>query len=481
MRLCQVMALPQAAFDAQIAGVLDVDQALRMAALEILCGVGDTYVSSAAGQLPHNLRLVTFPDGAPAQLLPWDMDFAFSAATGSSIFITAASNLGKFMNNPATRRLYLAHVNDLCQTAFTADYITPWLAHYGSVVGQDFSAAASYIANRRAYALTQLPALAPFAITSNAGNGFSVHTNGVVLAGTGWLDVFGLEVNGIPCAVSWSSLTNWSLALPLGSGENVLAVHALDRRGNLLTNRTDTITVTNTVPAALLPVVINEWMADNSGPGGFADPADGLFQDWFELLNPNPSAVDLGGFYLTDTLANPTKFAIPSNTVIAAQGFLLVWADEDGAQNSPTSGHLHANFKLSSGGETLGLVAPDGFSVQHAVTFGPQLQNVSQGLFPDGARGTLVPMTNWTPLASNSLAAPPRPNIASPLCQSDGTFSFSFATSPGRLYQVQFAEDLRAPAWRPLTLLRAPSSLLPVTDDNAAGVTQRFYRVLLLE
>lgn len=481
MRLCQVMALPQAAFDAQIAGVLDVDQALRMAALEILCGVNDTYISSAAGQLPHNLRLVTFADGAPAQLLAWDMDFAFSAAIGSSILITSASNLGKLMNSPSTRRLYLAHVNDLCQKAFTTDYITPWLTHYGSVAGQDFSIASSYISNRRAFALTQLPAHAPFAITSNAGNGFSVHTNGVVLVGTGWLDVFGLKVNGIPCAVSWSSLTNWSLALPLSAGENVLAVQAVDRCGNLLTNRTDTIAVTNTVPAELLPVVINEWMADNAGPGGFADPADGLFQDWFELLNPNRSAVDLGGFYLTDTLANPTKFAIPSNTVIAAQGFLLVWADEDGAQNSPTSAHLHANFKLSSGGEALGLVAPDGLSVQHAVTFGPQLQNVSQGLFPDGARSALFPMTNWTPMTSNSLAAPPHPNIASPLCQSDGTFTFSFATSPGRLYQVQFAEDVRAPAWQPLALLRAPSARIPVRDDSTAGVTQRFYRVLLLE
>jgi hypothetical protein len=481
MSLCQVMALPQAEFDAQIAGVLDVDQALRMAALEILCGVNDTYVSSAAGQLPHNLRLITFPDGAPAQLLAWDMDFAFSAATGSSIFITSASNLGKLMNSPATRRLYLAHVNDLSQTAFNADYIAPWLAHYGSVAGQDFSAAASYIANRRAFALTQLPAQVPFAITSNAGNGFSAHTNFVVLAGTCWLDAYGLEVNGIPHTANWSSLTNWSLTLPLGAGENVLVVQAVDRCGIRLTNRIDTITVTNTLQAALLSVVINEWMADNVGPGGFADPADGLFQDWFELLNPNPCAVNLGGFYLTDNLANPTKFRIPSNTVIAAHGFLLVWADENDAQNSPTGGHLHATFKLSNGGEALGLFAPDGLSAQHAVTFGPQVQNVSQGLFPDGARGTLFPMTNWTPMTPNSLAAPPHPNIASLLRQSDGSFSFSFATSPGRLYQVQFAEDLRTPAWQPLIVLRAPAALLPVTDDDTAGVSQRFYRVLLLE
>ena len=480
MRLCRVMALPQAEFDAQIAGVLDVDEALRMAAMEILCGINDTYVSSAAGQFPHNLRLITFPDGDPAQLLAWDMDFAFSQDPGGSVFITSGCNLGKLMNNPATRRRYLYHVNDICQTAFSTGYMNSWLAHYGSVVGQDFSAASGYIANRRASALSQLPAQVPFAITSNAGNGFSSNTNVVTLAGTGWLDVYGIEVNDIPYAVNWSSLTDWSLTVPLGAGANALSIQAVDRLGNRLTNRTDTITVTNSVPSALLPVVINEWLADNSGPGGFADPADGLFQDWFELLNPNPNAVNLGGFYLTDNLANPTKFLIPSNTVITAHGFLLVWADENVAQNSPTNAHLHANFKLSSEGESLGLFAPDGISPQHTVTFGPQSQNVSQGLFPNGAVGQSFMMTNWTPLFPNSLAPPSHPNILSLLRQPDGTFSFSFVTSPGRIYQVQFTEDLRTPVWLPLAVLRAPSAILPVTDDTA-GAPQRFYRILLLE
>ena len=69
MRLCQVMGLPQAEFDAKIGSVLNVDEVLRMAAMEILCGIADTYISSTAGQLPHNLRLITFPDGSPAQFL----------------------------------------------------------------------------------------------------------------------------------------------------------------------------------------------------------------------------------------------------------------------------------------------------------------------------------------------------------------------------------------------------------------------------
>ena len=98
-------------------------------------------------------------------------------------------------------------------------------------------------------------------------------------------------------------------------------------------------------------------MADNKGPGGFPDPADSLFQDWFELYNPNPGPVNLGGFYLTDDLAAPTKFLIPTNTLIAAHSFLLVWADEEAEQNSLVNGDLHVNFKLHGGGEAIALFA----------------------------------------------------------------------------------------------------------------------------
>jgi hypothetical protein len=47
------------------------------------------------------------------------------------------------------------------------------------------------------------------------------------------------------------------------------------------------VAVTNTGPGTLRPVLINQWMADNSGPGGLADPCDGLYQDCFELFRGN--------------------------------------------------------------------------------------------------------------------------------------------------------------------------------------------------
>jgi hypothetical protein len=475
IRLCQVMGSPQAEFDAQIAGVLDVDEALRMTALEILCGVQDTYVSPVSS-FKHNLRLITFVDGDPAQLLPWDMDFVFGLGATTAVLPYAGFNFGKLMNHPATRRLYLHHLNDLCQTTFNTDYMNPWFAHYGSVVGQNFSAASAYVTSRRAFALTQLPAQVPFAITSNGGNDFAADTNFVTLAGSGWLDVRGLEVNGIPYAVNWTTITNWSLTLPLGTGANRLTVQALDRNGNRPTNRTDTITVTNTAPPALLPVVINEWMADNVGPGGFADPADGLFQDWFELFNPNTNAVNLGGYYLTDNLANRTKFLIPSNTVIAARGFLLVWADENGGQNSPTNTDLHANFRLNNGGEVLGLFAPDGVSPQHTVSFGAQFMNVSQGLFPDGAVGTSQLMTNWTPRAPNRLGPPASPQITS-FAFGGGTLRLTISATPGRRYRVEYKDDLSAPVWTSLGGPYAALSASLTIELPVGPEPQRFLRI----
>jgi len=161
---------------------------------------------------------------------------------------------------------------------------------------------------------------------------------------------------------------------------------------------------TNNPTTSPLPVIVNEWMADNAGPDGFPDPADGLFQDWFELYNPNTNSVDLSGYTLTDTLSQPKKFTIPTGTSIAPLGFLLVWADNNTNQNG-FNADLHANFQLSAGGEAIGLFAPDG-TPQSTLTFGQQFQNVSEGRWPDGnTNGAFYFMTNSTPGTANILSA----------------------------------------------------------------------------
>ncbi|MDW8311017.1 MAG: lamin tail domain-containing protein, partial [Verrucomicrobiales bacterium] len=126
--------------------------------------------------------------------------------------------------------------------------------------------------------------------------------------------------------------------------------------------------------AATTSVVINEFMADNVS--AFADP-QGQFDDWLELHNLTDAPVDLTGRYLSDRATNPRKWPFPPGTVIPPNGFLIVWADENG---NDTPG-LHANFKLSKEGEEILLVDTDANQNQVLdwIVFGAQQTDTSYG------------------------------------------------------------------------------------------------------
>jgi hypothetical protein len=126
--------------------------------------------------------------------------------------------------------------------------MSQWLAHYGYVVGQDYTARAGYIQDRRDAALNQLPAPQPFAITSNGGNSFLTDSPVVTLTGTGWLDINEINLLGAtaPLAVTWTTVTNWQITVPLVPGANQLKLAAYDRLTNVLANASITVTTTAT-------------------------------------------------------------------------------------------------------------------------------------------------------------------------------------------------------------------------------------------
>jgi hypothetical protein len=159
-----------------------------------------------------------------------------------------------------------------------------------------------------------------------------------------------------------------------------------------------------------LSVTINEIMAINTST--LADPADGDFEDWFELHNAATTPADLSGFTLTDNPTNATQFVIPPGTIVPPDGHLLVWADEETAQNRPGQ-DLHVNFKLTSAGETLALFAPDKTLVDQ-VSFGILTNDVSVGRYPDGGDLPLVTFETPTPRQPNVLAGANRPPVITP-------------------------------------------------------------------
>mgnify|MGYP001819270591 FL=1 len=149
------------------------------------------------------------------------------------------------------------------------------------------------------------------------------------------------------------------------------------------------IAIASTLSFAPGALHITEFMASNEDT---ITDEDGDSSDWIEIFNSGPADVDLGSHFLTDDPGALTKWQFPSLS-LGANEFLLVFASE---KNRRVAGsELHTNFKLSSSGEYLALVAPDGTTP--IVEFGPssdplpeQFEDVSYGLLQTGDTTTSV-------------------------------------------------------------------------------------------
>ena len=139
----------------------------------------------------------------------------------------------------------------------------------------------------------------------------------------------------------------------------------------------------STITQSRASIIINEFLTGNDTIT-VSNAVPGRFDDWIELHNPTGTAVDLGGWHLTDDPGNLTAWTFPAGTLINDNGFLIVFASGDGIPDS--NGNLHTDFKLSKSNESLALVRPDGTI---ASEFGPsgtpypdQSDDISFGLHP---------------------------------------------------------------------------------------------------
>ncbi|MBO6572816.1 T9SS type A sorting domain-containing protein [bacterium] len=142
-------------------------------------------------------------------------------------------------------------------------------------------------------------------------------------------------------------------------------------------------------------LVINELMASNSST---IQDESGSYPDWLEIYNTTDNEISMSGYFLTDDLSNPDKWAFP-DTTIPAKGFLLIWTDDDEKE-----GPMHASFNLSKAGEDAGLYKQNGsdFEAINTITFGAQTTDVSYGRDKDGS-AEFVFIDNPTPGKSNGM------------------------------------------------------------------------------
>ncbi len=355
VQMCRTLSMPvgtvseQAAFEAAIEPLMNVDGWSRTFAMMSLFGIGDVY-SQPPGTVatisnPHNLNfyMPPTPDGK-IEAIPWDWNFVFSQAATAPL--TGDKNIQKVLNRPRFRRLFLGHLKHLIDTKFNATYLGPWLAHYSACTGENYTGYTTNITNRNNHVLSQISMQIPvvaFSITTNGGLDFSAASAHAVLEGDGWVDVREIRLNGSPDSlpVEWLDGNSWRVTVPLGAGVNALTLSAFDGRGVQV--GTDAISITNTsaiVQATAANTVISEIHYNPMAPA----------TEFLEIMNiSTTNSVDYSGCSFTAGI----DYIFPNGTVVPAGGRFVI----------PASAFLNATV-LSNGGEQLRLEAPGGVIIR---------------------------------------------------------------------------------------------------------------------
>ncbi len=415
----------------KVENVFAVDRWLWFLAVENLFVDDDSYWNKGA-----DYAFYYEPESGRIHPVEHDGNEAFTSTMGITSSLSPVQGAGganrpllsKLLPIPELRQRYLAHMRTVLEERFNPTYLTPVINYYHRLTVADIItdpkknftmtaytnalvALRTYVTNRYKFltnhvelrplppqiiavhppSFSPMPNEAPY-ITAQIA---AVGTNGISSAWLYWRDkpygrfsktlmwddgahqdaaandgLFGGATTNYPAGNKIHYYVEACSANPAKAA----AFSPARAEQQTYTYRVALATATNTV------VVINELMADNEKT--LADP-QGEFDDWIEFRNLTDQEIDLSGCYLTDDPNKPRKWPFPAHTTIAAAGYLLVWADEDGLAPSG----LHANFKLEKAGEQILLIDIDANlnAVLDTVTYTTQKADRSVGRSPSDA------------------------------------------------------------------------------------------------
>ena len=407
--------------------VLNMDQILWAFALNTALANFDTY----NGFFAHNYYMYEDFEGI-YQMLPWDLSEsfigAFFAFSGRSALINYDPHNGarsrffplvrKINQNPFYKKLYTAHIRTILSQSMNEDSITQHLQNLESVIKnaalQDvqkiysnndftnnverdiFGFAVPSIAgilntfrdrlaflNNHAEIIKTPPTLSNpiielinqeyiVSIQSTLADQVQLHLTTNIRSSK--FEVFVMSDDGVAPDV----LANDGIyAITLPEQNEAVKYYFLAENDDAIMLEPETAKVDyylfnpNKEQANL---VLNELMASNTNT--IADDF-GEFDDWIEIYNKGNLDVGLSNLYLSDDASNLKKWAL-IDTALNADNYLIVWADSDSKQ-----GKTHANFKLSSMGESVYLSDIEG-NILDSTTFGLQETDISYGRLPNG-------------------------------------------------------------------------------------------------
>lgn len=296
-----------------------------------------------------------------------------------------------------------------------------------------------------------------------------------------------------------SNPTAWDHSIPLGmrdadfratltglepGTEYFVAARATNRVGSTWSSAAQRFQ-TRAEPSGLEALTIREFAASTSSgvPTRIRLAADGAYQginitpDWIEIHNGSGDAVDLGGMWLSDDAEDPRKWQFPDGTLLAPDGYLVVYASglDITDVRLDQAGRLHTNFGLdASGGEDLGLFDDDGNPLSLIEDYPPQFENVSYGIDTSGQPryyGTA------TPGAANDDATPTAPEFSEPSRTFSGQLSVTLSAADPTA-TIYYTLDGRVPTTTS-TRYRTPLTITTSTEVRAIAIAANGRRSLV--
>jgi hypothetical protein len=308
------------AYTRVLTNAMDVEEWFKIDVTEHLFNNYDSY-SYGGGQNAFCYK----PQSDTWKLMLWDIDFAFGGDPNDpALFGIGGAEHGPRNDHPPFTRIYWQALIEAANGMLSPTRSNPILdARYSGLIAAGANVGTpdnikNFIATRRNVILSQIASnQSPFAITSNGGADFTTNRNLITVTGTAPLEVRTILVNGVPYAVTWTSVNTWVARVPLVSGSNILQITGLDPRGAPVPGVNGFIRV-NYTGGNELPqdkIVINEIMYNPV----FADAS------YVEIYNSSISnAFDMSGWQL-----NGVDFSFANGTVIEPGAYLILAKDRD--------------------------------------------------------------------------------------------------------------------------------------------------------
>lgn len=342
---------------------VDTENWLRLSAMEHATGDWDSFFTQNQWNM-YNYR----PTQGKWTALKWDWNITLGGGTSTwppdgSQLLNVGSNdpiMGALQNYPAYRRAYFRALQDIANLAMNNTAVNPVLdAKYAVFAANGLTTTSfngltvnnpaasggleSWIGTMHNSILTLLANQGVSNIPFSVGS-VTVNNDVALVTGTAPLGVKTLWFNGVEWPVTWTSVTSWSVRVPISTGTNQLSIVGVDLHGQPVAGATKTVTAINNavIPSPLGQVVINEVMANPVLPGA----------EYIELYdNSTNITFDLSGWRLP-----ALSYNFPPGSLIAPTNFLILAANR--AAFASAYGGLIPVFdtfsgSLSSSGQTL--------------------------------------------------------------------------------------------------------------------------------